>query len=246
MTYKTEGIIIKRSDFKEADLLLKVFTREKGKITVIAKGTRKIKSKLAGSLDLFYINKFMLAEGKNFETLCSAETTKRHVFLRNDLEKLGKAYYLGELLDKILPEREPNKKIYEEFTGAMSYLEKDPDLALRIFELRAFNILGFGPEVNECVSCHGELKEGECSLSHNFGGAICGTCAKNDPESYPVSDGAIKLIRMVLLFDTEIVKKISGLGAFLEEIRRFNEAFLAKILHRNLKSTEFIKKITSS
>ncbi|HBG81655.1 TPA: DNA repair protein RecO [candidate division CPR2 bacterium] len=243
MTYKTEGIIIKRSSFKEADLLLKVFTPAKGKITVISKGARKIKSKMAGSLDLFYLNNFMFAEGKNFDTLCSAETKERFLFLREDLGKLGKAYYLAEILDKIIPDREPNPAVYREFIKALNGLKISPELALSIFEIRIFSKLGFGPELESCVNCHESLDPGKCSLSKNFGGVLCHDCFRKDPEAYAVSDNAIKLMRMMLRFDQDIIIKVSNLDELLMEIKKFNESYIEKILHRSLKSKQFIAKV---
>lgn len=245
MTYKTEGIIIKKSNYKEADLLLRVFTPHFGKITVIAKGARKIKSKLAGNLEMFCHNQFMFAEGKIFDVVCSVDAKERHLFLRENLNKLSQAYYLAELVDKLLPEGEPNPKLYGEFLKAINFILIDRILAVRAFEIKTFRILGFGPEVDLCVNCHTGLEKNHCSLSYNFGGVLCNSCAGKDISAYPVSDNSIKLFRMIIAFDNEVIMRVSQLDSLLSEIKTFNEKYIDKILQRSLKSRNFISKLAT-
>ncbi len=116
-TYKTEGIIIKRINYGEADKILTVFTREHGKVAVLAKGIRKLTSRKKGNLELFNRSLLYIARGKALDII--AETEIIDFFPQNEVgfEKLGKIYYLAEVIDRLVPEKVPERKIYEMFTN---------------------------------------------------------------------------------------------------------------------------------
>lgn len=111
-TYKTEGIIIKRINYGEADKILTIFTREHGKIVVIAKGIRKITSKRNGSLELFNRNFYFLARGKNFDIVTEVETLGNFLSAPTNFEKIGRIYYFCEVIDRLTAERVEEKEIY--------------------------------------------------------------------------------------------------------------------------------------
>ncbi|MFA6492884.1 MAG: DNA repair protein RecO, partial [Patescibacteria group bacterium] len=97
MNYKTRGIILKRTNLNEADRILTIFTENNGRIKAVAKGIRKTLSKLAGHLELFCLTDFVIAEGRNLDTITAAETQKCFINLRGDLESTNVAYYLAEI-----------------------------------------------------------------------------------------------------------------------------------------------------
>ncbi|OIP24887.1 DNA repair protein RecO [bacterium CG2_30_37_16] len=245
MTYKTQGVVIRRSNYKEADFLIKLFTKEKGKIAVIAKGARKIKSKLGSSLEPFYLNEYMLAEGKTLDTVCSSQPKKRRLFLRNDLRKMAYAYYLSEIIDKLLPERERNLKIYDLYNDALDFLEQDEELAAVYFELNIFKILGFGPVTDNCVSCHEDILESDsCGLSCDFGGTICPDCIKKGLRYQDISIGAIKYMRILSRFDLSVALKVREKEKMIRAIRSFNKEYLKIISHYPIKTEKFIANLS--
>ncbi|KKQ94835.1 MAG: repair protein RecO protein [candidate division CPR2 bacterium GW2011_GWC1_39_9] len=241
MTYKTQGVVIRRTSYKEADLLIKLFTKEKGKVAVIAKGSRKIRSKLGGSLEPFYLNEYMLAEGKTLDTICGSQVKKRRLHLRGDLKKMAYAYYFSEIIDKLLPEREKNLKIYNLYNDALDFLEHDEKLAAVYFELNIFKILGFGPVTDSCVSCHKDIVESDNSgLSCDFGGTICPDCIRKGLRYQAISIPAIKYMRIISGFDLSVASKVKEKEKMLEEIRSFNIEYLKMISHYPIKTEKFI------
>jgi DNA repair protein RecO (recombination protein O) len=244
MTFKTEGIIIKRINFKEADLILKILTPDLGKIDVIAKGARRIKSKMAGSLELFYINNFMLAEGKTFNVLCSAQTIERHLFLRESLEKLGKAFYIAEIIDKFIPEGEKNKKAYLELCLALLGLKDNHDLATQLFEIKMLKHLGYGPELISCIVCSKDLKPDEGNyLDVSLGGAVCPICSRSHDNCFLVSDSALKFLRLMQSQESNIVCRVNNANGLLSELDNFGQGYIECLLGKSLKSKKFIGKI---
>lgn len=123
-TYKTEGIILKRTNFGEGDKILAVLTRQHGKIKILAKGVRKITSRRAGSVELFNHSLLFLASGKTFDLLteaCSLHTFPR---LRKSLAKVAVAFYLMELADRLLPEKQENRLAFNLLLQTLEHLEK--------------------------------------------------------------------------------------------------------------------------
>src|SRR3990167_2736637 len=96
-SYKTRGIIIKRSNFSEADRLVTIFSKDRGKIRAIAKGVRRPLSKLGGHIELFCLTNFVIAEGRNLDIISGAEIEKCFFDIRSGLDKTSTAFYLGEI-----------------------------------------------------------------------------------------------------------------------------------------------------
>lgn len=143
--YKTEGIILKRRNFGEADKILTIFTKHYGKIKVIAKGIRKITSKKAGALELFNHCKVVLAKGKDLDIVTETQVINSFSSWRKKLNKVGVAWYFCELVDKLTAEGQTNKDIFELLKNYLENLDqKNSSQFIRSFEEHLLNQLGFG------------------------------------------------------------------------------------------------------
>lgn len=143
--YKTEGIILKRTDFGEADRILTIYTKHYGKIKALAKGVRKIASRKGGNVELFNHVSLFLAQGKNLDIVSEAEVINPFKSWRKDLKKIGLAFYFCELVDKLTPEAQANQVVFEllrEYLEKISH-ENESGLA-RSFEEKLLEELGFG------------------------------------------------------------------------------------------------------
>jgi len=162
-TYKTEGIILKRTNYGEADRILTIFTKHYGKIRVMAKGVRKLSSRKAGSLELFNQSLLFLVKGKNMDLITEAEVVNLFKNWRKDLNKVALAYYFCELVDKLTPDNQPHPLVFELLRQSFlkrGFLPASParfaarraggpaSRLVREFEEKLLNELGFGvPEV---------------------------------------------------------------------------------------------------
>ena len=99
-TYRTEAVVIRRSDFGEADRLLTLFSADRGKTRAIAKGARKPQSRKTGHVELFMRSKFLIAEGRDLDIVTQAEMVEAYAPLRDDLVRATYASYAVELLDQ--------------------------------------------------------------------------------------------------------------------------------------------------
>ena len=151
-SYKTEGIIIKRTNYGEADKILTIFTKHYGKIRALAKGIRKITSKKGGNLELFNWVTLFLVTGKNLDIVTEAQVKDSFSGFRKDLRRVGVAYYFCELTDKLCPERQKNKEVFELLAQHLEALEKKFDDSnhqtnlIRSLEVKLLEELGFWPK----------------------------------------------------------------------------------------------------
>lgn len=142
--FKTEGIILKRKDFGEADRILTVFTINKGKLSVLARGVRKITSRRAGNVELLNRVQVFLHPGKNFYILTEAESLDTFPQLKEDLTLSTYSFHLLELVDKLTAENQENRILYEQLLEVLNRLSKNPrQIFVRAFEVKILSILGF-------------------------------------------------------------------------------------------------------
>ncbi len=150
--FKTEGIILKRRNFGEADRILTVFSLHKGKISVLAKGVRRITSRRAGNVELLNRSILYLYQGKGMPILTEATTLDTYSKLKEDLTLSTYAYHLIELVDKLTAENQENRILYEHLFEVLKRLERKPrQILIRAFEAKILSNLGF-------ISFGGEIR----------------------------------------------------------------------------------------
>lgn len=162
-SYKVEGIILKRANRGEADKILTVFTRSFGKRRVLAKSVRKINSRKGGNVELFNQVSLFIVKGKVLDIVIEATVINSFSSWRNDLKKIGVAYYLCELIDKMLMEEQENYQMYDLLLESLMSLNKAKLSELILsFEKKLLIDLGFGiPKGLEtsCKSLLGYIEE---------------------------------------------------------------------------------------
>lgn len=144
--FKTEGIVIKRKNYGEADRILTVFTKNRGKISVMAKGVRKISSRRSSHIELLNLSIFNCHDSK-MPILTEVETLNHYSGLKSDLTKAGYAFYVCELVDGLLAEHQENRAVFHLLQQIFYDLEIDPNPRRRIkrFEEELIILLGFWP-----------------------------------------------------------------------------------------------------
>src|SRR3989344_6728626 len=110
MYFRTEAIILKKRNFSESDRLLTIFTRDFGKLTVLAKGVRRPKSKKAGHVELGSWCKVFLARGKNLDILTEVEVKKAFGIADFSPTKTNKIYHLLELIELLTVPHQNNRQ----------------------------------------------------------------------------------------------------------------------------------------
>lgn len=142
-----EGVVIKKSNYSEADKIVTIFTKEFGKITVLAKGLRRMSSKRSGSLDLFtHIKGSHVAGRGNLPTLTEVVLINMHANWKKHFGRISVAYRLAEVVDKLTADFQPHPETYDLFLSHLSdisHLKKDWQVKLDIWIIELLNSLGY-------------------------------------------------------------------------------------------------------
>ncbi len=144
-SFRTEGIVIKRSNYSEADRIVTIFTKKNGKIKVKATGVRRIASRRSGHIELLNYCIFSLYQGKSMPVLTEVESRESFPSLKKDLRRIGFAYHVCELIDGLCAENQENQDVFMLLGRTLRKLSKQENLPEIIyeFELELLRLLGF-------------------------------------------------------------------------------------------------------
>ncbi len=145
---KATGIIIGKKDLGEADKILTVFTREHGKLHLVARGSRRISSKRVGTLELFNYIRFMYFSGRSMESLGQVDMVNSFAGIKDNLDASARAYVIAEVIDNLTPLEQESKAVFDDLVLALQLLAKketqgDADTIVRDFEQQILKTLGF-------------------------------------------------------------------------------------------------------
>lgn len=242
--YRNEAVIIRRSDFGEADRLLTLVT-PLGKYRAIAKGTRKITSRLAGHIELFTHASLLLAVGRNLDIVTQSTILQSFDTLRGDLRRISAAYYCAELIDRLTEEQDENRPAFDLLVATLYALDTTQhiDLVLRFYELHLLGYLGYRPQLHHCAACQEALTEQTNRFSSTMGGALCPRCAPTDRSTMPMHLTTFKLLRYLQSQPIEAVERLGISAAARDEAEKLLRAYIRRILERDLKSVAFLDEV---
>lgn len=127
-SYSSEGIILSRKNYSEADRILVCLSESFGKITLLAKGIRKIKSKKRGHLEIFSKIKFSAVHGKGMDIMTEVQTLNDFSDIRINLHKVTLAYYFVEVINKIVHGEENKSLVFSLLSSALQELGQTTEL----------------------------------------------------------------------------------------------------------------------
>lgn len=245
-SFRVDSIVLKHQDYGEADRLLTIYTRQKGKLKTIAKGVRKVRSQKGGHLEPFTHASLLLATGRTWHIVSQAEAQEMFPNLTKDLEILGYASYLVELVDRFTFEEEENPPIFNLLRNSLARLDTgDPPapLVVRYFEIRLLDLLGFRPELKNCVVTGNEIQPENQYFSAALGGVVSSQAGRTLTGAVPVSMSALKYLRHFQRssFDQAAVAKPPD--QVYQELEILMQYYLTYILERGLNTPGFLRRI---
>ncbi len=244
-TFRSEAIILRRTDFGESDRLLTLYSREFGKIQAIAKGARKPQSRKTGHVELFMRTNFLFAKGRQISIITQAEMVESYNGLRADLIRTTYASYFVELLDRFTVEEDKHSGLYDLLANGLVWLETSHDvlLAARYYELRLLSLAGFQPRLFHCVACGEGIEEQDQFFSAELGGLLCPDCQFSDRRAKPISSVAVKVMRYLQTRDWKKVSTLNLKRPLQRELETISHYYLTYLLERDLKSVSFLQRL---
>jgi len=241
-TYQTEAIIIKKIKLGEADRILSLYTPHLGKIRAVAKGVRRPRSKMAGHLELLTHSLVSLARGRNLDTVIGSQTINSFLPLKSNLQLTSQALYAVELVDLFTADDDENYPLFQLLLETMHKLcqGNNNELTLRYFELHLLNLVGYRPQLGQCVSCHAPLKATSNSFSPSAGGVLCPRCSQNQFYSYSLSVNALKVLRFLQTSDYDAISQLKIDPELCQELDGVIRNYLKYLLEREVKSVTWL------
>jgi DNA repair protein RecO (recombination protein O) len=185
---KTEGVVLRTIRYGEADRILHIYTPQRGRLSAIAKGVRRARSRFGGRLEPFFRLDLVLYEGRSdLLTVTSAETVSGYPRLRDDAAALDGAARACEAVARIFDDGEPNPGVYHLLGNELALLDREPARAGRAnalaFRLKLLLAAGFAPHLAGCAAC-GE-REHLVGFSGAAGGVVCAAC---EASAFPLDE----------------------------------------------------------
>lgn len=244
---KTLGIVVKEVSIGEADKIITIFSRNRGRISALAKGGKRPKSKLSAGSQLMCYGEYLLYSGKELYSVNSCEVIEPFYEIRNDMVKLTYAAHFMDIVMEIVQENQPSPKLLQLLLNSLHMLaktEKSPELVSRVFELRALATAGYAPHVGNCMVC-GHEAEKAYAFSFSKCGFICDSekCSSVDGFAPELSIGASRAIQHIICARMDELFSFGLSPEVLEELGRVTRRYLKEQLERDFTKLDFLKSI---
>ncbi len=241
--YTTEAILLEVRNWGEADKMLQLFSRARGRIRAAAFGCRRPKSPLSGALQLFNRLEITLTEGERVDTVRQASVRQRFPSLTNDLTAMAYASFVAELLLELTPEGDPDEKLYDWLPNVLSACgPRNPRLVALIAGYQLLAFAGVGFKLEECCRC-GRPVEAEGAFSVSEGGALCASCAGETTGSRPYPASLREFLLLLSSLDWQAPAAFTAKKDDLIAAETFLLGGLYHLLGKNLKSLGFIRQL---
>lgn len=248
MRLTTQGIVLRETNYKEADKILTVLTRDFGKRTVKARGCRRKTSKLTAASQLLVYSEMTLYERGEFTTLTEADPQQQFWGVRQDLDKLALASYFAEVTEAAAQEGEPCPEVLSLVLNclyALDKLEKPLAQVKAVFELRLLCLMGYAPLLDACAVC-GVPEPVSARLNLSQGVLHCAACRQEvgGGVAMPLSPGALAGARYIVGSDPKHLFSFSLGEEGLPQLGEATEAFLMTQQERGFRTLDYYKQVT--
>jgi len=244
---KVEAVVISHRDFGEADRLVKIYSRQEGKMTTIAKGVRRIKSRKAAHLEPFTHASLVLAVGRTFWVVTQADTLGDFPHIRADLTRTARAAYVLELADMVSTEYQADDTLFRLLLETLRRIDGGGGIFNPVcyFELHALDLAGFKPDLFRCVSCKKEIQPEDQFFSVSQGGALCPSCGETaGGGTLRVSMDALRFLRHFQRSAYTKVEKVDIPEGVRSEMRRLLDRYVSAVVERRLNAPGFYDQIS--
>jgi DNA repair protein RecO (recombination protein O) len=246
--HSTEAIVIGGHDLAEADRIVVVYTQAFGKVRAVAEGARRIRTRFGGSLQLFTQGSLVYFERpqRTLHKINEFAVIRSHHALREDLDRLALASTAVEAVTVGVEEGETHPDLFRLLVDGLDLLEQAarPALTLQGFLLHLLRLLGYHPELSECVRCRSVVpSNADAHLSPGQGGLVCSRCLPTVPDAFPTSSAAIGFLRGASASTLRVIDRVTILPQVLQEVSEILQTFLRHVLGRPLRSADFLTRL---
>ena len=246
---QSEAIVLRTYPLREADLLVTLFTRAEGKVRAVAKSAKRSRKRFGGALEPLTLVRAIWAEtpGSDLARLDSCDVLLSPLSAALDYPRLVALSHVGEMLDELLPDREPSDAVFRLAWAVLQALQSGPIwLPIAYFDLWMLRLLGFLPPLDECIECGAPLA-GQPAYFHALRDGL--VCARHRLVASSEMSAASRAIA-ALIFRNPVERVVEMANAELANAEMANpeqsgeplpptrladlRKFLMQIIHRHL------------
>ena len=245
MYLKIQGLVLRRTEYNDHDVLLTILSKQHGRITAKARGLKRKNSPLTAQCQLLAFSEFTLFEYRGMYTINEAATIELFHDLRRDLGKLSLGTYFAQASEVISQEDLPNPELQSLVLNCLYALSKlnEPEMKVKAaFELRAACLAGFQPELTGCCGCGNEWPD---RFDLKAGMLECAACRnpESDGTRMPVSPGVLQAMRYICFCGSRKIFGFTLPGDAMAQLAGVTEAYLTTQLERGFSTLDFYKSL---
>lgn len=244
MLEKLEAIVMRTKDYGETHKIVTIFSKKRGKLTAIARGANKPKSKMAAITQPFIYGDFLIyINTRGLSTMQQGDVMYSLRKIREDIVKTAYAAYIVELTEKMLDTLSPNPYIYDQLYFTLKWINnnEDPSIPIMMYELKLYDMGGFAPIVDRCSACG--VKAGSFLFSIREGGLLCTQCCYLDRDAVSLPD---TLARLLYIFSTTGLERVGSINIKEKNkqlLRQLFDAYYDRYGGYYIKSRKFLNQI---
>ncbi len=244
-TYRCEGLTLRKASIGEADLVVTLFTAERGKVRAVGKGARRSTSRLVGHLEPLTLSRFSMAQGRDLDIVSQAEVLDGFAAIKADITGITRGLYIAELLDGFGPEDSSSPGLLRLAVNTLRAMPDavDAEMPLRYFEFHLLRLSGMLPELYQCVECRREVEPDSHRFSVNLGGVLCPSCDPAEAWARPLSLRAMKVVRLMHRGRLAEVAALNLSPAVAVEIKAILSSAVRYWLGKDIRSNAFLERL---
>ncbi|HZK34229.1 MAG TPA: DNA repair protein RecO [Bacillota bacterium] len=236
----TQGVVLRYTNIKDSDRMLSIFSPKYGKLSVLARGCRKPRSKFLSMSQPFSYGKVVLKPYRDIYILNQSETINAYFDLRKDIERLSLASYILKLTEDVVNPGEGNPELFTLLLKTLSFLsfsESNPLDIILIYELKLLDILGYRPSIEKCIICDQDRQES--TYFSIRGGTVCSKCSSKS-TGFDIDMTTLQAMGLILKMDISRIANLKLNSRVRVELNEIMPAYINDKLDKQYPSRDYI------
>ena len=243
MYLKTQGLVLRVTEYRDSDAMLSVLTRDRGLMSFKARGVRSRRSQLKPACQLLAYSEFTLLERQGYYTVSEAVCLEMFQSMRDDIELLSLCSYFAQAAE-LLSQQDVNDGEVLSLTlnaiYALCKLKKPQPLVKAAFELRMMVIAGFCPMVDGCAVC-GSASPDRFDVAGGM--SVCSGCSDPGSLRLPISPACLAAMQYITTCEAKKVFSFALQPQALKELSDVTETYFLTQLERGFYTLDFYKSL---
>ena len=242
---KTVAITLNSRKWGDADRIVTFYTKERGKVRAVARGARRMKSRLGAALEPLMICHLNLFEksGDSLYRVSQVDLVEPFMPFREDLALMTAAARMVNVVGAVTPDGDPDSQLFETLELGLRTLvtSQDPALTVLLFQIRLLGLVGFRPQTEHCVACGKGRLIGALQFSPLSGGLVCQVCAGQQAfRCLPLSRGSLAFLQQALKLSPAMVDRLKAAGQVRHEVENAIERYVTVVAGKQLPPVNFL------